>query len=71
MEIGGYTKLFCSRDTTSLWLKLLLDDQRSIRCMANQAMEGILKLEKVPSRKVPLKELLSLHPGNKRLDLYF
>jgi len=47
-----------TRDTVSLWLKLLLDDQRSIRCMANQAMEGVLKLEKMPSRKVPLKEML-------------
>ena len=26
--------------------------------MANQAMEGVLKLEKLPSRKIPLKEML-------------
>jgi len=44
--------------TTSMWLSLLLSDQRTIRLMAYQALEGILKLSKIPSKKVPLSELV-------------
>merc|ERR1719193_921546 len=51
-----------TREATSLWLQLLLDDQRNIRCMAYQALEGILKLEKVPSKKVPVTQL-NIIPG--------
>jgi len=47
-----------SLPTTSLWLSLLLSDQRTIRLMAYQALEGILKLSKLPSVKVPLTELV-------------
>jgi len=47
-----------SLPTTSLWLSLLLSDQRTIRLMAYQALEGILKLSKLPSVKVPLAELV-------------
>jgi len=31
--------------------------------MAYQALEGILKLEKVTSRKVPLEDIISVKPG--------
>ena len=48
-----------SLSTTSLWLSLLLSDQRTIRLMAYQALEGILKLSKVTSVKVPLRVLPS------------
>jgi len=51
-----------TRETTSLWLQLLLDDQRNIRCMAYQALEGILKLEKVASKKVPLSDIVTITP---------
>jgi len=47
-----------SLSTTSLWLSLLLSDQRTIRLMAYQALEGILKLSKVTSVKVPLADLV-------------
>jgi proteasome activator subunit 4 len=47
-----------SQRTASLWLGLLLSDQRTIRLMAYQALEGILKLVKVRSRKAPLSELV-------------
>jgi proteasome activator subunit 4 len=47
-----------SLSTTSLWLSLLLSDQRTIRLMAYQALEGILKLSKMPSVKEPLTELV-------------
>ena len=36
--------------STALWLDLLLSDQKSIRSMAYQALEGILKLSKVKTR---------------------
>ena len=45
--------------TTSMWLDLLLSDQRTIRLMAYQAIGGILKLSKIPSKKVPLIQLVS------------
>ena len=38
--------------TTQLWLSLLISDQRTLRLMAYQALEGILKLSKLPSNKV-------------------
>lgn len=47
-----------SLPTTSLWLSLLLSDQRTIRLMAYQALEGILKLSKLPSVKVPITDLV-------------
>ena len=47
-----------SPQSTSLWLALLLSDQRTIRLMAYQALEGILKLSKLKTRKVPLSELV-------------
>ena len=49
--------------TTGLWLGLLLSDQRTVRLMAYQALEGILKLAKIKSRKVPLSELVALGAG--------
>ena len=44
--------------STALWLDLLLSDQESIRSMAYQALEGILKLSKVKTRKAPLSDLM-------------
>ena len=44
-------------DTTQLWLSLLISDQRTLRLMALQAMEGILKLCKIPSVKVPISKI--------------
>jgi len=52
--------------TTSLWLSLLLSDQRTIRLMAYQALEGILKLSKLPSVKVPLSDLV---PDSKKVNV--
>ena len=42
--------------STALWLDLLLSDQESIRSKAYQALEGILKLSKVKTRKAPLSD---------------
>ena len=50
-----------SLDTTQLWLSLLISDQRQLRLMAYQALEGILKLTKLPSVKVPLSDLVPDH----------
>ena len=47
-----------SLPATQLWLSLLLSDQRTLRLMAYQALEGTLKLAKLPSNKVPLASLL-------------
>lgn len=44
--------------TTQLWLSLLISDQRTLRLMAYQALEGILKLSKLPSNKVTLSALV-------------
>ena len=50
-----------SLSTTQLWLSLLISDQRQLRLMAYQALEGILKLTKLPSVKVPLSDLVPDH----------
>ena len=47
-----------SLPTTSLWLSLLLSDQRTMRLMAYQALEGILDLSKLVSVKVPITALV-------------
>jgi len=44
--------------TTALWLGLLLSDQRTVRLMAYQALEGILKLAKLKTRKTGLAALV-------------
>ena len=50
-----------SLPTTQLWLSLLITDQRQLRLMAYQALEGILKLSKLPSVKVALSSLVADH----------
>ena len=52
--------------STQLWLSLLISDQRTLRLMAYQALEGILKLSKIPSNKVPLSELV---PGHETVEV--
>jgi len=47
-----------SHNQVDMWLKLLLDDDRTIRLMAYQALEGIIKLVKLPGVKVPLADLV-------------
>ena len=44
--------------TARLWLSLLVSEQRTLRLMALQALDGVLKVSKLPSRKVPLSSLV-------------
>ena len=50
-----------SPPSTQLWLSLLISDQRTLRLMAYQALEGVLKLIKIPSNKVPLSQFVPDH----------
>jgi len=47
-----------SHNQVAMWLNLLLDDDRTIRLMAYQALEGIIKLVKLTGQKVPLADLI-------------